>query len=521
MDSETTHHPKPARGLNFWMSFVSLCTALALFALELTSVSTALPTIVDDLHTSEFAWIGASYALSSTAFLPLSGRLAQIFGRKPTLISAVLIFAIGSALCGAAVSQSMMLIGRTVQGVGGGAIVALGDILLGDLVPLRDRGLFFGLLGLTWSIAAASGPVIGGSLASAGAWRWIFYLNLPLCGVSILLSAVFLHLRSPNIPIREGITRMDWSGNFLVVAGSTLFAIAITWGGVRYAWDTAHVLVPLCLGIVSLVAFFLYEGYMATEPIVPFLLMSNRTSASGYLQDFISPVVVLAAVYFIPIYYQGCKDSSPLTSGVQMLGFASISPASIVAGVTVVATQKYRPSLWFGWCLTIVGTVLISTVHADTPSAVMIGYTIVTGVGAGFVYALAQFPVQAPLPVTENARSLAFFAFLRAFSSIWGITIGNTILQNALTSRLPAEFLAQFPDGVSLAYTIIPEIPQLAQPLKDQVRVAFADSLQLLWKIMAGLAGAGLFVSLFMQEVPMHAITDEDWAAEEATKEQT
>lgn len=138
----------PARGLAFWMSFLSLCTALALFALELTSVSTALPTIVSDLNSSEYAWIGASYALSSTVFLPMTGRLAQVFGRKPVLLGSVITFAIGSAMCGAAKSQEVLIVGRTIQGVGGGGIVALGDILLGDLVPLRERGLFFGLLGL-------------------------------------------------------------------------------------------------------------------------------------------------------------------------------------------------------------------------------------------------------------------------------------------------------------------------------------------------------------------------------------
>lgn len=137
-----------ARGLYFWMSFLSLCTALALFALELTSVSTALPTIVADLNSSEYAWIGASYTLSSTAFLPMTGRLAQVFGRKPILIGSVLIFAVGSALCGAAKVQGVLIAGRTIQGIGGGSIVAISDILLGDLVPLRDRGLFYGLLGL-------------------------------------------------------------------------------------------------------------------------------------------------------------------------------------------------------------------------------------------------------------------------------------------------------------------------------------------------------------------------------------
>lgn len=148
MQPQESMTPPAGRGLSFWMTFLSLCLSLALFALELTSVATALPTIVAALPGVQFVWVGATYALASTAFIPLTGNFAETFGRKPTLVASVLLFAIGSALCGAAQNNDMMLAGRTVQGLGGGAIVALGDILLGDLVSLQERGFFFGLLGL-------------------------------------------------------------------------------------------------------------------------------------------------------------------------------------------------------------------------------------------------------------------------------------------------------------------------------------------------------------------------------------
>lgn len=188
--SEATTSHTGHKSFAFWMTFLSLCLSLSLFALELTSVSTALPTIVEDLNISDFVWIGASYALASMACIPLIGNTAQVFGRKPTLVAAVVIFAVGSALCGAAHNAAMLLVGRTIQGFGGGSIVALADILLGDLVPLKERGTYFGLLGLyvecicslsrvdisirTWSIACSIGPVVGGALASAGQWRWLF-----------------------------------------------------------------------------------------------------------------------------------------------------------------------------------------------------------------------------------------------------------------------------------------------------------------------------------------------------------
>ncbi|KAH9920285.1 MFS general substrate transporter [Fomitopsis serialis] len=510
VDDSAAARPQ-ARGFKFWMSFLSICSALGLFALELTSVSTALPTIVKELHATDFVWIGASYALASTAFLPMVGGLSQTFGRKPVLVGSILLFALGSALCGAANSNAMLVAGRTVQGTGGGAIVNLSDIVLGDLVPLRDRGFFFGLIGLTWALFCAIGPVVGGGLASAGAWRWLFYLNLPICGFCIFVTVFFMELRAPRLTFSEKMARMDWGGNLIVVGSSAACALGLTWGGIEYSWGSAQVLVPLCIGLAGLLLFFVYESRWATEPIIPYYLMSDRTSASGYLQNFFSPVLALAAVYFIPIYYQACKGSSPLLSGVQTLGLAAIAPAAIVGGVMVGISQKYRPPLWAGWCLTIIGFGLLTTITANDPSARTIGFSVIAGSGIGVIYSVAQFPVQAPHPTSENARSMTFYAFVRAFASIWGITMGNAILQNELRRRLPAAYIAQFPNGVALAYAIIPELSTLTPSLREEVRLAFAESLAILWKALTGVAGVGLLSSLLMREIPLHTETDKDW----------
>ncbi|KAF8986394.1 MFS general substrate transporter [Cyathus striatus] len=505
-------------GVAFWMTFVSLCTSLSLFSLELTSVSTALPTIVSDLTLPNFVWVGSSYALASTACVPLTGNFAQVFGRKPTLVGAVLMFALGSALCGAAHSNNMMLSGRTIQGFGGGSIVALTGILLGDLVSLKERGLFFGLLGLTWSVACVIGPIVGGGLASAGAWRWLFYLNLPICGICIVIFYFFLHLRSPRDGFIAKLKRIDYIGNLLVIGSSIAIALALTWGGVQHSWGSGSVLSPLIIGIVGLVVFIIYEKKWATDPVLPFILISNRTSASGYLQNLLLPVVAIAATYFIPIYYQACKGSSPLKSGVETLGLAIIAPASIIAGINVVASQKYRPGLWLGWTLATVGASLMTTVHANTSTGRVVGYTIIVGVGAGFVYATAQFPVQAPLPVSQNGPAMALCSFVRAFASIWGVTLGNAVLQNELLHHLPSSFTSQFPEGIPLVYTIIPRISFLPQPVRDSVRDAFAEGLQLMWKILTGVAGLGLLVSLAMAEIPLAAVTDENWGLDEKEK---
>ncbi|KZT20290.1 iron permease [Neolentinus lepideus HHB14362 ss-1] len=514
--------PAKKRGWRFWVVILSIACSMFIAALELVAVSTALPTIVDDLHGKEFIWVGSAYALASTAFLPLSGSLAQIFGRKVIMLASLVIFALGSALCGAAKSMNFLIAGRTVQGLGGGGIASLVQIILSDLVPLRERGIFNGLIGIAWSTASAIGPIVGGALAEHGKWRWLFYLNIPICGFAALLVMVFLQLRTPPGTFREKLRRMDWIGNIMVIASTTAVVIALTWGGIQYSWGSANVLVPLILGLLGLVAFVIYEAKIPDHPIVPFNLMASRTGISGYAQTFLMPVMMLDLVYYLPTYYQSCKDASPIRSGVDTLTIACIiAPSGIIAGATVAASKKYCPQIYLAWILAIIGAGLLSTVHADTPRSHSIGFQAVASAGLGILTSTTYFPVLAPLPVSSNAHALAFFTFFRNFAQVWGVTIGGTILQNGLVKRLPVEFQTQFPGGTAIAYSIIPLIRDLEEPLKEQVRVAFGESLRHIWYAAIGFSGAGLIISLGMKSLPLHTSVDEDWGIKESKLELT
>ncbi|KAF8520682.1 MFS general substrate transporter [Gautieria morchelliformis] len=505
-------------GLRFWVILASLCLTLFLSALELTAVSTALPTIVAELNGSDFVWVGAAYALASSAILPMTGGLAQLFGRRPAVLGSIAFFTVGSALCGAAYNMTILVAGRTVQGVGGGGILSLSMIVLADLVSLEDRGVYAGLFALTWSIAASIGPVVGGSLANRGLWRWLFYLNLPICGVSAIAAAVFLDLPIPPGIMREKVSRMDWIGNCIVIAASCSTTFALTQGGVNAPWQSARILSPLVIGLVGLVLFVVYEARWTTYPLVPFSILSNRTSFSGYVQTFILPVTTLAAIYYLPVYFQACKDADAMKSGVLSLGLASVPLTAIIGGTSVKIVQRYRPQIWTGWCLQLIGLSLLTLVKLETPSSWAIGCCVVYGTGAGINYAAQVYPVQAPLPVSANAHALAFFSFLRSFAGVWGVTIGGAILQNELRHRLPEAFLSQFPQGVAITYAVIPQIRDLPEPLKDEVRQAFVDSLRLIWNVMAGISGLGLLSTLLMKGLPLHATTDEAWALKEKEK---
>ncbi|KAJ7622744.1 major facilitator superfamily domain-containing protein [Mycena polygramma] len=409
------------KGPTFWLIFASICISLFVSALELTTVSTPLPVIAADLRVTEFVWVAP-----------------QIFGRQHAMLLSIILFALGSALCGAATNQYVLIGGRAVQGLCGGGIRSLAVIILADLVTQEERGIYGILTGLTWSIACVVGPIIGGSLAAQGAWRWLFYLNLPISGVAAIFVCVFLRLPIPPGTFREKMGRLDLIGNFIVIASTTCCTLALPWGGATAAWMSLRVLVPLWCGLLGLAFFLLYEATVAAHPLVPVVLMCNRTSLSGYVQSFVVGLVTVRVVCkcflsvqaantnlslitdFLPVYFQGCKDASAIHSALLGLGVAALAPAAIVAGVLVSKTQRYRPQMWAGWCITILGLALLSTVRQDTPIGRTVFFGAVTGVGLGFEYSTTMFPVQAPLPVSQNARALAFLTFVGSFAGVCG-----------------------------------------------------------------------------------------------------
>ncbi|KAJ7667521.1 iron permease [Mycena polygramma] len=485
LTSPTEEDISPRKSRAFYLTFVAIMVSTFLSALDLTAIGTALPTIANALNDTkgDFTWVGSAYALSSTAFIPLSGSLADAFGRRPIMLICIAFFAVGSALAGSAQNMSMMIAAR---GIGGGGIINLSEILTADLVPLAERGLYQGLLGLVWSFASSIGPPIGGALASRGhkAWRWLFYLNLPLTGIAFVLVSVKL-------------AQVDWIGNAIVIVGSGLAIIGLTWGGIRYPWASAEVLAPLIIGFLLLAVFAVYEAKVAARPTIPLDVISNRTSLSGLLTTAAHGITSISVIYYLPVFFQACFGASPIRSAVDMLPVALIiAPSALVAGIIVTCLQKLPRMIGFG---------LYSTLRADSSTGK-------TAFSLGWIVLSPVFPLLAPLPNTRAASALALFSFTRAFFQTWGITISSTVLQNMLEKKLPADFVAQFPAGFEIAYAAIPAIKQLEEPLRTQVQAAFAESMAVIWQVMVGIAGLGLLLSFLMREVALDTTVDSSYA---------
>jgi len=326
-DSANTFKPT----WRFYLTFISLSTITLTAALDATSLSVALPIITNALGGTaiEAFWSGTSFLLTSTVLQPTFASMSQIFGRKPLLYIALAFFAVGALLAGISHNFTLMLVGRSLQGVGGGGIIALTEIIVTDLVPLRFRGAWFGYLSSMWAVGSVSGPLIGGALSQNGAWRWIFFLNLPLTAAGFAMLAIFLKLNFVVGSFGEKLRRFDWIGAILFIASTTSVMIPITWGGVSYPWTSWHTLVPLIIGIAGIVVFGFYERYFAIEPMMPSTIFSNWALRITYFTTVIHGMILWSLLYYIPLYYEAVKGYSPIITGMFLKPNAISFPVSI------------------------------------------------------------------------------------------------------------------------------------------------------------------------------------------------
>lgn len=267
---------------------LALMLAVFLAALDVTIITTALPTISENFHsTAGYTWIGSAFLLANSASIPSWGKVSDIFGRKPMLLLANIVFMVGSLVAALSNSIGMLIAARAVQGIGGGGLIILVNIVIGDLFSLRSRGAFYGLIGGVWAIASSIGPIIGGAFTQHVTWRWCFYINLPLDGIAFFILLFFLDLKTPRTPFMEGLKAIDWIGSITIVGGTLMFLFGLQYGGVTHPWDSAEVLCLIIFGVVTWAIFGIWEWKFAKYPIMPMGLFAS-----------VSRLATLAVVFF-------------------------------------------------------------------------------------------------------------------------------------------------------------------------------------------------------------------------------
>jgi MFS family permease len=369
------------------------------------------------------------------AVQPLFGQLSDIFGRRWPMITAVSLLILGSAISGAATSGSMLITGRSVQGIGGGGIGLLIELVVCDLVPLRERSKFMAIVMMTFSLGTSIGPFIGGIIVQKSNWRWVFYLNLPIGGVALGLLVVFLQVRyERKMSLKDKMRRIDFVGNAILILSSLAILIALTDAGAKATWSSWRIILPLALGFTGLIIFGFYESSkFPTEPTVPPRLFTNRTTVIAYILSFVMAITGLWEIYFLPVYFQAVKGSTPSGSGVQVLPtFMFLLPAAITGGFLTTKFGRYRPLHLIGYALLTISFGLLSTLTSSSGAAAWVLYQAIAAIGSGLVLSSVLAALQADLDDAGNASSTAVFAFIRNFGAVWGIDNPGGSLQQSV-----------------------------------------------------------------------------------------
>ncbi|KAH7076944.1 major facilitator superfamily-domain-containing protein [Paraphoma chrysanthemicola] len=496
----------PARSkLKITLIMFSLAVAVLLVALDITIVTTALPTISEEFNSaSGYTWVGSAYLIAQSAATPIWGKVSDIFGRKPILLVTNAIFFVGSLLAGVSVNIDMLIAARAIQGIGGGGLITLVNISISDLFSVRDRGMYFGIIGGVWALASSLGPVVGGLFTQKVSWRWCFYINLPIDGLAFLIILFFLDIQTPKTPLRQGLKAVDWLGSLTMVGGTIMLLLGLEFGGIAHPWDSAIVLCLIIFGAVVIGLFFLIEWRIAPYPLMPLELFSKRSNLAALGTCFFHAFVFISGSYFLPLYFQAVLGATPILSGVYLLPQAvALSSMSMITGITIKKTGKYLPLIWFGMFMMTLGFGLFIDFDVNSSWAKIIVYQIIAGIGVGPNFQAPLIALQSLVPKRDIATATATFGFTRNLGSAISVVVGSVIFQNEMKKKqsqlvavLGPETAASFGGGAAGANVGL--IQRLPENEKFAARQAFSDSLSTMWILYVAFAFVGLGVSLMI-----------------------
>jgi EmrB/QacA subfamily drug resistance transporter len=495
LPSETASRDQPALRLVLG----GLMLVLFLAALDQTIVATALPTIVGDLGgLNHLSWVVTAYLLAQTAVTPLYGKLGDMYGRKIVLQSALVIFLVGSALCGLSQNLDELIAFRALQGLGGGGLIVSAQAAIGDVVPPRQRGRYTGLFGAVFGLASIAGPLLGGFLTSNLSWRWIFYVNLPLGVVALFVLAATLPTASERVH-----RTVDYAGTALLAAALSAIVLATSLGGTSFAWGSP-VIIGLGVGGMLLLAAFVLAERRASEPVLPPRLLSNRVFVVTGGVGFVVGFALFGAVTYMPLFLQVVKGSSPTGSGLQLVPLmGGLLITSIASGQAITRTGHYKPFPIAGTALMVLGLYLLSTLSPATSRVTIYLFMFVVGLGLGMVMQVLVLAVQNAVEYSDLGVATSGATLFRSIGGSLGTATLGAIFSNRLRTELGS---LSSPAGahVSVGSQVNPkQIAHLPPVLRSGYVHAFSNSLSSVFLVAAGVGVAAFLLTWFIRELPL------------------
>ena len=474
---------------------VGVMAGMFLAALDQSILGTALPRIVSDLGgLDHLSWVVTAYLLTSTAVTPLWGKISDLYGRRLIFQTAIIIFLIGSALCGLAQDMPQLIAFRAIQGIGGGGLFAIALSIIGDIIPPRERGRYQGYFGAVFGVSSVAGPLLGGFFTDGPGWRWIFYINVPVGAAALVITSMAL-----KMPVVRREHKIDYAGAALIVGAVSSLLLYLNWSGDARGWTA-----PLSLGLVAsfvlLTVLFVFVEARAVEPILPLHLFRNNVFRIGNSFGFMTGFSMFGAIIFLPLYLQGVMGMSPTKSGLAMLPVViGLFTSSIGSGRLITKTGRYKIYPVSGAVLILVALVFLSRLSVDMPYWQFAAYSLVFGLGLGMTMQTVVVAVQNAVDRRDMGTATSSTTFFRSLGGAVGAAVFGAVLGIRLDHYLSEQpGLAPGADANN-----IQAMQALVEPERHLVLGAFTNALGDVFLVCIPFIVFALVVVLFLKEIPL------------------
>ncbi|HVF76412.1 MAG TPA: MDR family MFS transporter [Acidimicrobiales bacterium] len=484
---------KPLTHRQVLLVFSGLMLGMLLGALDHTILATALPTIVGELGgLDHLSWVVTSYMLATTVSTPLYGKLGDLYGRKRLFQAAIVVFLAGSVLCGLAQTMGQLIAFRAVQGLGAGGLMVLAQAIVADVVAPRERGRYQGYFVAVFGVSSVVGPLLGGFLTDQASWRWVFYVNVPVGVVALLVTSVVLPANGPRRP-----ARLDVRGAALLSGGVTALVLLTTWGGTEYEWGSP-VIVALGVASAVLLTAFVAAERRAEEPLLPLRLFRNRTFTVASGVSLFVGFAMFGTLSFLPMFLQLVTNASATHSGLLLLPMmGGLLLASTVSGQIVSRTGRYKAIPMAGTLIATVGMVLLSTMGADTPRFVSAAYMATLGIGMGLVMQVLIVATQNAVSHRDLGVGTSSVNFFRSIGGSMGVAVFGALFAARFAHALPTNPLE--------GHLSIDAVNALAPAVRTQVVVAVDNALSMVFLVAAPLLALAFVLTTLVREIPLRS----------------